>query len=255
MRFYYTDNEISQTVAHAFASNKKHPVVLRHIDKFTEDDHTMHTHDTFKHPYIFYGLLRGCSNAMTLCKHMGIPFLYVDNGYFDAKYVDANMVKDLYGKYRIACNDMVTTYDGNPESITPAHTRQSFLLLPPSPYTANYYNTTPEDWTKKVSSILKALGHNYLVKAKDNRSPFHDYLDLCDAVIAYNSMGVVEAIRKRKPVITEKGIIRNTEFLSEDGIMLPKYDYYKLTEYYAGNQFTLEEIKAGAWTEKICTYL
>src|SRR3990167_9826340 len=131
---YFTHNNVSQSVMKVF---KRAGYEVRDIGKF----------DPSK-PAIFYGILRGTGAAMRVCQAIGQDFYYVDNGYYDAVYMDVHKRKDMTGKYRVVKNDMAEVYTG-PVDIIPAKPGMSVLLLPPSPYTAFMYDTTPEDWNFK----------------------------------------------------------------------------------------------------------
>ena len=55
---------------------------VKHISEFTPEE-----------PAIFYGILRGSGTAMRIMQYLGEDFWYVDNGYFDALYMDKNKQK------------------------------------------------------------------------------------------------------------------------------------------------------------------
>ena len=78
---WYTDNPLSKTVMDAIPDIER-----RHISDFDKTD---------PGPSIFYGILRGCSRAMHILSHLGIDYWYIDNGYFDAQYVDRSMQKSM----------------------------------------------------------------------------------------------------------------------------------------------------------------
>ena len=94
-----TTNTLSQTVL------KSLDIELRHISEFTPQ------------PSVFYGFLRGAGSAMKILKHLGIDYWYIDNGYFDAQYVNENFVKIMDGKYRIVKNGTHDVFPMQPEII------------------------------------------------------------------------------------------------------------------------------------------
>lgn len=223
---YYSDNTISQSVMKAFAHAG---LETRHIKDFQ------------KGPSVFYGMLRGSGAAMIRLASEGIDFWYVDNGYFDAHYMDRNKFKELDGKYRIVRNDMIEPYTGSPARIE-LRKPMNILALPPSPYTAFMYDTTPEDWLYEIKQAVKVTGDNVRVRTKDEIMTFRKQVREFDAVIAFNSMSAMEAIELGKPVYTTHGIVRNGDLFNS---VIPYYDHQTLCEFYKNKQHTLEEIKQG----------
>lgn len=222
---YYTDNNVSQGVMRAFSDAG---VETRHIKDF---DNTR--------PAIFYGILRGSGMASRILKDRGIDFWYVDNGYFDAVYMDSAKFKDMHGKYRIVKNDYIEPF------IADAHLSAiefplKFLMLPPSVYSAFMHDTTPEDWIIKWGQKIHNLGHSRERRDKEEKIPLDKQLAECDAVFAFNSMGVVRAMQLGKAVYTTHGIIRNYDLLSKAA---PRYNIEDLKRFYEPKQFTLDEIR------------
>jgi hypothetical protein len=232
--FYYTDNTVSQGVRLAFESAG---TLTRHISEFSGFAH----HEVS----IFYGILRGCGVAMRICQELGIPYCYMDNGYFDAVYMDAMKRKDMVGTYRIVKNATLDQYIEQPNKIVerdPKH-KMRVLLLPPSPYSAFMHDTTPEDWLHEWHH--KLLGRDVgVIRKKDDKTPLYEQLQGFDAVVAFNSMAVMEAIRLGKAVYTTHGIIRNADKFDTE---LQYFDYDAMRAYYEPKQLTLEQISKGAW--------
>ena len=227
---FYTDNELSQSVMGAFHSQG---VEVDHIKNFG-----LH----LGKPCIFYGILRGSGVAMRYCNYAGTPYAYVDNGYFDALYVDKSMLKPMGGKYRIVKGDMIEPYEG-PHTATQVENPMNFMLLPPSPYTAFMYDTTPEEWGYEWAQKLHSLGHKSFTRKKDADNALEVDLACCDAVLAFNSIAVVKAIEYGKPVYTTHGIVRNEQLLL-DGLA-PHYKIADIKKFYEHKQFTLREIATG----------
>ena len=221
---YYTDNNVSQGVMRAFAASG---IETRHIKDF---DNTQ--------PAIFYGILRGAGIAMRILKDRGIDFWYVDNGYFDAIYMDSVKQKDMGGKYRIVKNGYIEPYAGGTKSVVP-YRPLKILIMPPSIYSAVQHDTTPEDWRITWGQRLHNLGHTRKLRDKTESTPLEIDLAECDAVFAFNSMGVVKAIEMGKAAYTTHGIIRNDNLL---GCGIPYYDMSELRRFYEPKQFTLEQI-------------
>ena len=98
---WYTHNQLSYAVLDCVPD-----IELRHISSFD----SARLNDT-KHA--FYGILRGCSRAMHILAYMGMDYWYIDNGYFDAEYVNKDMRKDMSGKFRVVKSDMIEPYYAN----------------------------------------------------------------------------------------------------------------------------------------------
>lgn len=232
MIFYITDNEVSHTVGGAF---EKGGAEVRHIKTFGGLE--------IVSPSIFYGILRGSGSSMKICDHLGCDFYYVDNGYFDAIYRDQKTGwKEMNGSYRVVKNDLIDVYTGMPR--TEGRRPLKILALPPTPYSANMQDTTPEDWFSNLRKLREITKDHIDVRNKDEKKPLTEHLHGYDGVIAFNSMAVMEASRLGKACWDFHGIFRNADkFTSE----IPYFDYESLTDFYSTKQFTLEEIAEGNW--------
>lgn len=221
---YYTDNNVSHTVMKHF-SRGGFPV--KHIRQF---DNTK--------PGIFYGMLRGNGPAMRILADRGIDYWYVDNGYFDAQYMDLEKHKNMTGKYRIVKNQMIEPYPEGPCATHNGTLR--VLILPPSPYSAFMHDTTPEDWLVEWKGKCEVMGYSYVIRDKSEQKRLTKHLSDFDCLLTFNSMGAVAAISEGKAVYTTHGIIRNDHLF---GKFAPFYDMAALKAFYEPKQFTLEEIK------------
>lgn len=210
---WYTDNPLSQTVLSATGQP------LRDIKEFSP---------CFS---IFYGLLRGASHAIRLCEN----YYYIDNGYFDAKYIDDKKLKDTTGTYRVVKNGTHHVYDG--EGIAIYSAVNWVLLIPPSAYSAMHHNTTPEDWIQEsIKQITKVYGNiRVLIRNKDAQTALEDDIKAVDAVWSFNSMAIMKAIELGKPVNDTHAMFRKDRF--------HVYDYQSIRDFYEPKQFTLEQLK------------
>jgi hypothetical protein len=239
MIFWHTDNEISQTVGRAIENRGK---FIAHISQFPAGRDA-------NVPHVFYGILRGTMPAMRYLQYKRADFIYLDNGYFDAEYIDALGFKDMGGKYRICKNDMVEVYPG-PRVEGPISEGKAFLLIPPSPYTANFYDTTPEDWLQKWQGILTRQGFAVEVKGKERGQTFKFYFDWVErhkgAVLAFNSMAVMGAMERRIPTYDTHGVLRNADDTQTENFKpMVNVHFDALKAFYEARQFTLEEIAQG----------
>lgn len=226
---YYTDNNVSQSVMKAFS---RRGVTVKHIRDF----------DNSK-PGIFYGILRGSGIASRILKDRGIDFWYVDNGYFDAVYMNEGKLKDMHGTYRIVKNGYIDEVpDWFPIDKRPFK-KMRFLMLPPTTYSAFMHDTTPEDWIITWGQKIHNLGHSRKTRDKTETVPLETELENCDAVFAFNSIAVVKAIEMGKAVYTTHGIIRNADMLEQ---CAPYFNINDIKNFYEPNQHTLEEIADGS---------
>lgn len=222
---WYTDNELSKTVLNSIPN-----IELKHIKDFT------YSHDL----HVFYGILRGSAKIMHLLDYTAADYYYIDNGYFDALYIDKSMHKSMEGKFRVVKNGMHEVYPHEPDySINPVN---SVLLIPPSPYSANFYDTTPEDWIEVTSEKIKKSGCAIKIRNKQSLIPLDDDIKQSDAVVAFNSMVVMRSCELQIPSFDTHGVFRNFDKYFPDGVF---YDIKKLKAFYEPKQFTLDEIKQG----------
>lgn len=222
---YYTDNSVSRSVMKALSRGG---LKVTHINNFQFNKNT---------PAVFYGILRGTGAAMRHLQYLGKDFHYIDNGYFDAVYMDEFKNKDMSGKYRVVRGDMIEPMDIQPIKTELAPLR--VLVMPPSAYTAFMYDTTPEDWVIHNTRLISDCGHMWKLRDKEEREPLSEVLEDFDAVFAFNSIGVIQAIDMGKAVYTTHGIIRNANMISD---CAPYYSIHDIKDFYSKKQFTLEEL-------------
>ncbi len=187
---------------------------------------------------VFYGILRGTGMAMRYHQFRGSDFWYLDNGYFDAIYMNKGKLKDMSGKYRVVKNDMIEPINIQPKKVLSGEPR--LLIISPSPYTAFMYDTTPEDWNMKWAKLAMSKKMPFKIRSKETEISLEEELKNFDAVIAFNSISVMKAIEMDKSVFTTHGVIRNSDMFGE---YVPYYDLDELKKFYEPKQFTLEEIE------------
>lgn len=239
MTGWVTDNEISQDVMAALATRGHEIKNIRNFNAMF-DQHN-----------IFYGILRGTGSAMKVCEYAGTGYTYMDNGYFSAEYIDKNGLKKMDGKLRIVRDDMIEQFTGYTIK-TPVKEGNVFLVLPPSPYTANFYDTIPEDWLIKWYAILSAKGYDFKIRGKTTKEEtLEEALNtpgLC-GVLAFNSMAIMSALERFIPVYDTHGIFRNAAVIeSPDFLPYVMYDFDEVKKFYESRQFTLQEIAEGKST-------
>lgn len=218
---WYTDNELSYKVLSSIPD-----IELKHIRHF---DHTV------KQPSVFYGILRGCSRAMHILKDRGIDYYYIDNGYYDAQYVDADMCKNMDGYFRVVKNGMHERYTG--EVALSGTVMKSALVLPPSIYSANFYDTDSVDWTREVVHYLRDTYQDIKIKIREkgNATPLEVDLEEVDCVFSFNSMAVVKAVEMGKSVTDTHGLFCSPYLLD--------VNHADLVSFYTNKQFKLGDIK------------
>lgn len=182
---------------------------------------------------------------MKALQYLGLDYLYVDNGYFDAVYMDEKKKKDMHGEYRVVRNRLIEPYTGEPVTEFD-RAPMNVLLLPPSPYAANMHDTTPEDWTNEWIIKARANGDYVEARKKDHKNPvsFTEEVQNFDAVVTMNSMSVIEATKLGKAVYDTHGVFRNA---GQFDTKIPYYEYKSLEDFYSTKQFTLDEIEEGQW--------
>lgn len=233
MIFWVTDNKLSKIIASSFPQGD---VEIKHISKFD---------DTPADRGIFYGLLRGCTRAMHILKHRGIEFFYVDNGYFDAEYVDKNMMKRMDGTYRFCKSGILGEFKGKYISGALSSGRDA-LLLKPSPWAANYFDTTPEDWVAEWAGVLTNRGYSVRVRDKNSSIDIDQDIKSSGLVLSFNSIAVLKGIEFGIPSYDSNGMFKNARLL-KDPNHIPRvlYDYEDIKDFFSKRQFKLEQFKNG----------
>lgn len=226
---WYTDNPLSRTVMESIPGIER-----KHIKEFDDFVKGL-TEENDNIPGVFYGILRGASRLMNIYKHSAVDYYYIDNGYFDALYVDKSMHKSMDGKFRVVKNDMIEPC-GSSVLGTPYVPKRT-LIIPPSEYTANFYDTTPEDWLQLPSKETDIFGE-CRIRRKSSTTPLEEDLKWCTGVLAFNSMVVMRAIEMRKAVADTHGCFRRG---------FAHYNLDEVKAFYEPKQFTLEEFRQGKW--------
>lgn len=223
---WFTDNSISQTIMQKIAESG---ITIKHIKDFEPQTS------------IFYGILRGCATAMHICRATGNDFLYLDNGYTEAEYIDSHRVKKTHdGTYRICQNDMHVLYR---EPIYSKTKRNGYILiLPPSPYSANYCGTTPEDWLQFATWFCE--NQPYKIRGKESLEPLDLALSGAKAVLAFNSVSLVRAAELGVPIYDTHGFLRNANRLKAG---LETINYEKMRSFLTSKQAHFSKLGEYAW--------
>lgn len=221
---WVSSNLISQTIMKATGQQIKH---LHLFDKMELQ------------PSIFYGMLRGASRAMHILKRAGVDFYYIDNGYYEAKYINRLKTKEMDGTYRIVKNDTHHIYTGN--SIKYVGDVKTILLIPPSAYSAMFNDTLPEDWLNQSIKYIGNIysGARFIVRNKNSQKPLESDINESDAVFSFNSMSIIKAIEMGKPVCDTHGVFRSMEFRL--------YRYQDIIDFYENKQSTIDKFKDFLW--------
>lgn len=232
MIFWHTDNEISQIVA-------SHLVDAGHTPKHIRDFNYIPPQ-----PSIFYGIMRGTGRAMHLMNYLGLDYYYLDNGYTDAQYINENKQKHMTGTYRVVKGAMIEKYAGK-LTHTPSNRSKIALVLPPSIYTANHFDTTPEDWVQSITQVLARNGYSTVIRDKTSRKSLDEDLDGAGIVVNFNSMAGMRALERGIPVYDSHWIFSNAHDLFKPEFEPQVYaDYADVKAFYEPKQFTLEQLRS-----------
>ncbi len=231
---WYSDNELSQMVMAKF---KQAGYECRHLKLFDQ---------TPPQPGIFYGILRGASRAMHILRHANFSYYYVDNGYFDAQYIDQNKIKRMDGMFRVVKGDTLHEYKGDQIRIKPTTKRGKALVLPPTAYSAMHHSITVEDWLQHWGSVLSKHGFKITIRDKSAKHPLEDDLINTDIVLACNSMAVIKAIERGIPAYDTHGLFRDADDITKE-VFTPelKVDVDMLHAFYDNRQYSLDKIVMG----------
>ena len=190
---------------------------------------------------VYYGILRGCGDAIKEDMRQGRPFVYVDHGYFG----DRDNV-NLTGHYRIvvgglhhripewpipATRPFDPAFDPIPPMVPLRHSGP-VVLVPPSEHVANFYGIDIADWVRRFKTPFV----NTVVSTKADGN-LDELLKTCHGVLAHSSTGAVRALYMGLPAwcTAERAPIPNHgQYLRED-----------LLNWLSERQFTLGEIRDG----------
>lgn len=230
---WVTDNSVCQNVMRHVARTG---IEVKHIREF---------HDHPPQPSIFYGILRGAGRAMHILKYHDVPYWYIDNGYTDAQYIDDQRVKEMDGTYRIVRDDMIEPYRGAERGVVEI-AKKLALIIPPSVYSANHYDTLPEDWGAGWVHKLEQDGYQVMRRDKNCKIPLEDQINEAGLVLAFNSMAVMKACQMGVPAYDTHGVFRNADRIGE-----APPSWGELLAYYEKRQMYLRDFYAGImpWEE------
>jgi hypothetical protein len=229
--FIHTDNEISKAISHIFMDAGFKSC---HVKDYSFLD--------LSSTPVYYGILRGCGLQSYLCSSLNKDFWYMDNGYFDAVYMDQNKHKQITGTYRIVKNKLIDVYGGAQISQDELRPRR-ILYLPPTSYTAFMHNTTPGDWLQEWVR-KKQSDDQVFIKDKDDSASLEEKLEWCNTIFAFNSMVAMRGIEMGKSVYTTNGILDNSHLFNQ---AMPYYDYECVKSFFSEKQTTLDKLGEFQW--------
>lgn len=189
------------------------------------------------HIPVYYGILRGCGEAMKEDMKAGRPFVYIDHGYFGDHDNET-----LTGHYRMVVGGLHHRIPENPVPLSAIkidlepervfHNEPPMVLIPPSEAVADFYGIDAVEWVRRFSDLFG----NFVVstKAMGNLSAL---MDNCRGIITHSSTAAVRALVMGIPAwcTAERAPVPN------HGI----YDRDHLLGWLAERQFTLKEIHNG----------
>lgn len=184
---------------------------------------------------VYYGILRGCAEAIKEDMKAGRPFVYIDHGYFG----DTDNVR-LSGHYRIVVGGLHPRIPEWPKSdklVVAAAERQiklcdPMILVPPSAPVADFYGVDVADWIRRFRAVFPRV----VISSKTDNN-LDSLLENCRGVFTHSSTAAVKALCMGLPAwcTAERAPVPNHA----------KCDRIGLLAWLAERQFTLEEIRNG----------
>ena len=183
---------------------------------------------------------------MHILRHANFPYYYVDNGYFDAQYVNSRFQKSMTGMFRVVKNDTHHLYKGDELRIKPLTSKKEALVLPPTAYTAMHHSITVEDWTQYWVSLLMSHGFRVTIREKSTKAPLDVDLMNIGVVLSCNSMAAIRAIELGIPAYDTHGLFRDADDITKH-VFIPelKYTLDMLHAFYDNKQWSLDKIVQG----------
>ena len=179
---------------------------------------------------VYYGILRGCGEAIKEDMKAGRPWVYIDHGYFTGDYYRM-VVGGLH--HRIPENPKPAN---NSSGMTFAPLRDEpggpMILVPPSAAVADFYGIGIEDWIGRCLSVFPSAAVS--TKAMGNLSVL---MESCRGLVTHSSQAAVKALTMGIPAwcTAERAPVPN------HGI----YDRADLLGWLVERQFTLKDIESG----------
>ena len=187
---------------------------------------------------VYYGILRGCGEAIKEDMRQGRPFVYIDHGFFG----DKDNV-NLTGHYRIVVGGLHHKIPEWPKiegmdwpGIIPPPARRPacapIVLIPPSEHVAGFYGIDLPDWIRR----FKAMFPKSVVSTKADGN-LDSLLGECRGVLAHSSTAVIKALKTGLPAwcTAERAPIPNHGMYNPEDLLC----------WLAERQFTLVEIRDG----------
>lgn len=248
---WYTDHEINQTITKAFYEGMLHHSQTKEIPYKSVKDHREFTHS------ISYGILRGTGDVFRDCMAANKEWWEIDRGYFGANHFD--------GYYRVSLNGTRALYRSCDLSrdrlealgVTYAPWNKNgnhVLICPPSEAVYQFYhNEKANGWAETYQAIARTYTKREVrIRHKDSKTPLHEDLKDCHAVLTYNSNVAIDALRLGIPAISiaETELTEWNKLRTEDieSNKLYEADREALFRYLSYCQFTLPEMRNGyAW--------
>ena len=194
---------------------------------------------------VYYGILRGCKDAIHEDMRVGRPWVYIDHGYFGDKDNE-----NLTGHYRIVVGGLHhkipewpgpldrecgSAYVAAMSPMQPMPRGAPVVLVPPTNAVADFYGIGVQDWVGRFRGNL--------VICTKGSCDLDAYLKNCDRLISHSSTASIKALMMGIPgeCTADRAPVPNHGNFGRSG----------LVSWLAERQFTLEEIRNGRHNEHL----
>lgn len=149
---------------------------------------------------VIVGNLHGADEIQIKCRSLGIPYVYIDHGYFRR---DFNLKYARFCVNNYHCTDW-RDYEESPKTsvFDWKDYGEHVVVLPPSDYVAKVYGASK--WLHETLEVLKkSTGRPIAVKRKHDGDLFSAIRN-CWAVVSFGSVADVECALYGKPLFTSE---------------------------------------------------
>jgi hypothetical protein len=195
-----------------------------------------------------WGILRGAGERIKECELYGIPYFYIDHGYFGRGHYD--------GYYRVVFCDRHLQGPPQPSDgkrwdalgleIEPwTEGGRRIVYLPISRHVASYLGIDADEFDREQIDAWSSGAAELVVKDKDD-GDLADVLPYCSLVVGFQSNALLEAARAGYRV-------REIGFSPASWVNMGSR--HRVFPWLADNQWTLAEMRSGkCWADLMARY-
>lgn len=146
-------------------------------------------------PVVVMGNLHGCDEIQKVCRANGIPYVYLDHGYFTRGY-DRGAFRVCVNHYH--CTDWRPSDRKRWGKIRDWHIGSHVIVIPPSKHAKFIYDA--DGWLDATVAQLKSLTNRKIIVKPKGEMALADLCVDAHAIVSFGSVAEVEAALMGVPV-------------------------------------------------------